>query len=43
MGIFKEVLGFEDYFISNKGRVKTKSRKVRYIHAVTKKEHYRKR
>ena len=41
MEIFKEILGFNDYLISNKGRVKTKSRNVRYTHSVTKEEHFR--
>lgn len=39
--IFKDILGYEDYQISNKGRVISKERKVRYTHAVTKKEHFR--
>jgi len=39
--VWKSVKGFEDYLISNCGRVKTKSRRVRYVHAVTKKEHFR--
>lgn len=38
---FKEVYGYPDYLISNKGRVKTKSRKVKYNHSVTKTVHYR--
>lgn len=41
MEIFKEIAGYPNYLISNYGRVRTKSRKVRYIHSVTKKEHYR--
>lgn len=41
MEIFKEMSGYPDYEISNYGRVKTKSRNVRYTHAVTGKEHFR--
>jgi hypothetical protein len=41
MEIFKEIIGYSDYLISNKGRVKTKSRKIRYTHSVTGKEHFR--
>jgi len=39
--IWKTVDGFNDYLISNCGRVKTKSRKIRYLHSVTRKEHFR--
>jgi uncharacterized protein YlbG (UPF0298 family) len=39
--IFKTIPSFPDYLVSNFGRVKTKSRKLRYTHAVTKKEHFR--
>lgn len=39
--IFKTVHGFSDYEVSNCGRVKTKSRMVRYTHSKTKKEHFR--
>src|SRR5690606_5778138 len=39
--IFKTIPEFPDYEVSNFGRVKTKSRQLRYIHAVTKKEHFR--
>ena len=39
--IFKTIPVFEDYEISNFGRVKTKSRKIRYVHAKTKKELFR--
>lgn len=39
--IWKDVKGYEDYQISNYGRVKTKQRNVRYTHALTKKEHFR--
>ena len=39
--IFKTIRLFPDYEVSNFGRVKTKSRLVRYTHAVTKKEHFR--
>jgi hypothetical protein len=38
---FKEIPSFPDYLVSNYGRVKTKARKVRYTHAVTKEEHFR--
>lgn len=38
---FKEIEGFPNYEISNCGRVRTKSRKIRYVHAVTGREHYR--
>ena len=39
--IFKTIPSFPDYLVSNLGRVKTKSRKVRYVHSVTKKEQFR--
>jgi len=39
--IFKTIPSFPDYEVSNFGRVKTKSRKVRFVHAKTQKEHYR--
>lgn len=39
--IFVDMPEFEDYLISNCGRAKTKSRKLRYTHAVTNKEHFR--
>lgn len=42
MEIFKTIPEFPDYLVSNFGRVKTKSRLLRYTHAVTKKEHFRK-
>lgn len=41
MEVFREVEEFKDYLISNVGRVKTKSRKVRFVHAVTGEEHFR--
>ena len=41
MEIFKTIPSFPDYEVSNFGRVKTKSRLVRYEHAVTKQEHFR--
>lgn len=41
METFKEIPSFPDYLISNFGRVKTKSRPLRYIHAVTGQEHFR--
>jgi hypothetical protein len=39
--IFKVIPSFPDYLVSNLGRVKTLKRKIRYTHAVTKKEHFR--
>lgn len=39
--IFKTIQKYPNYEISNLGRVITKERKIRYTHAVTKKEHYR--
>lgn len=39
--VFKTISEFTDYEISNCGRVKTKKRKIRYVHSVTKNEHYR--
>jgi hypothetical protein len=39
---WKLIDGYEDYLISNCGRVKTLEREVRYTHAVTGKEHFRK-
>lgn len=39
--IFKTIPSYPDYLASNFGRVKTKSRQIRYVHAVTKKEHFR--
>lgn len=39
--IWKTIIGFEDYIISNWGRVKTTSRKIRYTHALTGLEHFR--
>ena len=39
--IFKTIPSFTDYEISNFGRVKTKSRQIRYVHAKTKKELFR--
>ena len=41
MEIFKTIDGYENYEISNFGRVRTKERKVRYVHAVTKQELFR--
>jgi len=41
MEIFKTIRNFPDYKVSNYGRVKTNSRKVRYVHAITGKEHFR--
>lgn len=41
MEIFKEVIGYPEYEISNCGRVRSKARMIRYVHAVTKKEHFR--
>ena len=42
MEIFKDIIGFTDYEVSNFGRVRTKTRLIRYTHSVTKKEHFRK-
>ena len=39
--IFKTIPSFTDYLVSNCGRVKTKSREIRYVHSVTGKEHFR--
>lgn len=36
--IWKDVIGYEDYLISNLGRIKTKSRPIRYVHSKTKQE-----
>jgi hypothetical protein len=41
MEIFKTIESYPDYEVSNYGRIRTKSRKVRYVHALTKKEHFR--
>lgn len=40
--IWKDIPDYEDYMISNLGRVKSKERLIRYTHSVTKNEHYRK-
>lgn len=42
METFKTIVGYDDYEISNFGRIKTKERMVRYVHARTKKELFRK-
>ncbi|WP_286709981.1 MULTISPECIES: NUMOD4 domain-containing protein [Sphingobacterium] len=39
--VWKDIVGYEDYQVSNYGRVKTKKRLVRYIHSVTRNEHFR--
>lgn len=39
--IWIDIIDYEDYQISNYGRVKTKKRMVRYTHSITKKEHFR--
>lgn len=39
--IWKDIAGYSNFMISNLGRVKSKQRKVRYVHAVTKEEHFR--
>lgn len=39
--IFMPMHGFPDYLISQFGRVKSVERLVRYVHAITGKEHYR--
>jgi hypothetical protein len=41
MEIFKTIESFSDYEVSNFGRIRTKSRKVRFVHSVTKNEHFR--
>lgn len=38
---FETLKAFPDYEVSNCGRIRTKSRKVRYVHSVTGKEHFR--
>lgn len=38
---FRPIPDFPEYAVSNYGRVKTLSRKIRYIHAVTGEEHFR--
>ena len=38
---FRTIPSFPDYSVSNKGRVKTNSRRLRYTHAVTGHEHFR--
>jgi len=38
---FLTIPSFPDYLVSNFGRVKTKGRPIRYVHAVTGKEHFR--
>lgn len=38
---FKTIQSFPDYEVSNMGRVRTKARLIRYVHAVTKNEHFR--
>lgn len=40
--IFRTIIGFDDYLISNFGRVKTKERMLRYTHSKTGNEHFRK-
>lgn len=39
--IFMTIPSFPDYLVSDVGRVKTKSRPIRYTHSVTGKEHFR--
>jgi hypothetical protein len=39
--VFKTIPSFSDYEVSNCGRVRTLSRPIRYLHAVTGKEHFR--
>lgn len=41
MEIFVTIKAFPDYEVSNFGRVKTKSRQIRYTHSVTGEEHFR--
>jgi hypothetical protein len=38
---FETIKSYPDYEVSNYGRIRTKSRKVRYVHARTNKEHFR--
>ena len=38
---WKDIDDFPGYLISNFGRVKTKSRPIRYVHSITQKEHFR--
>ena len=40
--IFNEISFYPDYEVSNCGRIRTKSRMVRYEHSITGKEHFRK-
>ena len=39
--IWKTIKGYSNFQISNKGRVKSVSRKIRFVHAVTGEEHFR--
>jgi len=39
--VFRTISTLPNYEISSFGRIKTKSRPVRYVHAVTQKEHFR--
>jgi|SRR5687768_9178647 len=39
---YRTIPSFPDYLVSNYGRVKTKARKLRYVHHSTKIEHFRK-
>ena len=39
--IFKDIVGYEDYQVSNKGRVISKKREVYFTHSVTKERHTR--
>lgn len=41
MEVFNPIPSYPDYEISNFGRVRTMARKVRYVHAVTREEHFR--
>jgi hypothetical protein len=41
MEIWKEIIGFPNYKVSNLGRVKHIEAKIPYMHAVTKEWHYR--
>ena len=38
---FKTIQSFPDYEVSNMGRIRTKARLIRYVHSVTKNEHFR--
>lgn len=41
MKVFKPIPGFSNYLVSDSGVVVTRARRIRYVHAVTGKEHFR--